>query len=230
MAKAALTPLAQASTILEAAKARYTTKEYDASRPISSEDLAKVRELLQFSPSSTNAQPWHFILATTPEGKKRVAKGTEGPYDFNTPKIMDAGAAVVFASRTELSDEFLARVLEVEGEDGRFASDPEALAKQTDDVRKMFINMNRDAGKLAEWNARQTYLNIGQFMLGAAAMGLDTTPMEGIDCDALDKEFGFAEKGLRSLCIVSLGYRAESDFNAALPKSRLPFGEIITEI
>ena len=230
MAKATLSPLSQATDVLASAKSRYTTKAYDETRPLSPEDLVKIRELLQFSPSSTNAQPWHFILATTPEGKKRVAKGTEGDYEFNTPKILNAAAAVVFASRTELPEEFLARILEVEAADGRFDSDPEALAKQTDDVRKMFINMNREAGVLAEWNARQTYLNIGQFMLGAAALGIDTTPMEGIDTDALDKEFGFAEKGLKSLCIVSLGYRAEDDFNADLPKSRLPLEEIITEI
>lgn len=230
MAKADMTPLSSASNIVDSAKSRYATKEYDSAQSIAPDDLQKVRELLQFSPSSTNVQPWHFILATTPEGKQRVAKGTEGGYAFNTPKILDAGAAVVFAARTELSDDFLARILEVEAEDGRFAADPEAIAKQTDEVRKIFVNLNREAGILPEWNARQTYLNVGQFMLGAAALGLDTTPMEGIDCDALDAEFGFAEKGLRALCIVSLGYRKDSDFNAALPKSRLPLEDIITEI
>ena len=225
-----LTPLAQADTIVASAKSRYTTKAYDPAQPISDEHMSQLLELLQFSPSSTNAQPWHFIVATTEAGKKRVTSGTEEAYAFNSPKIMDAGAAVVFAARTELSDEYLARVLEVEMADGRFAADPDTLAGQTDHVRKMFAGLNRDACQIEEWNANQTYLNLGQFMLGAASMGIDTTPMEGIDREALDAEFGFAEKGLRSLAIVSLGYRAPDDFNADLPKSRLPQEDIITRI
>lgn len=48
--------------------------------------------------------------------------------------------------------------------------------------------------------------------------------------DLLDEEFGLHEKGFRALVVVSLGYRAEDDFNAALPKSRLPETEVITEI
>jgi hypothetical protein len=39
---------------------------------------------------------------------------------------------------------------------------------------------------------------------------------------ALDLSLGLREKGLTSVVLVSLGYRSESDFNAALPKSRLP--------
>ena len=54
--------------------------------------------------------------------------------------------------------------------------------------------------------------------------------MEGVDLDALDAEFGLREKGFRALVVVSLGYRAADDFNAALPKSRLPEAEVITEI
>ena len=53
--------------------------------------------------------------------------------------------------------------------------------------------------------------------------------MEGVDLDALDAEFGLREKGFRALVVVSLGYRAADDFNAALP-SRGSEAEVITEI
>ena len=52
---------------------RYSTKEFDSTKKISNENLQKVKDLLQMSPSSTNIQPWHFIIAETEEGKKRVA-------------------------------------------------------------------------------------------------------------------------------------------------------------
>ena len=53
--------------------------------------------------------------------------------------------------------------------------------------------------------------------------------MGGFDEDVLNEEFGLKEKGLRSSVIVSLGYRSENDFNAKLPKSRLP-DEVILHI
>ncbi|MDI5829656.1 isocitrate/isopropylmalate family dehydrogenase, partial [Salmonella enterica subsp. enterica serovar Kentucky] len=42
-----------------------------------------VKTLLQYSPSSTNSQPWHFIVASTEEGKARVAKSAAANYVFN---------------------------------------------------------------------------------------------------------------------------------------------------
>ncbi|MEY8779824.1 nitroreductase family protein [Allomuricauda sp. XS_ASV26] len=77
---------------------------------------------------------------------------------------------------------------------------------------------------------KQVYLNIGNFLLGVAALGIDAVPMEGIDVKALDEEFGLREKGYTSLVMVGLGYRSANDFNAGLPKSRLPKTEIFTEI
>ena len=62
-------------------------------------------------------------------------------------------------------------------------------------------------------------------------MGINATPMEGVDTEVLDKEFSLKEKGYRSLVLVTLGYNdKEKDFNESLPKSRLPYSEILTEI
>lgn len=81
------------------------------------------------------------------------------------------------------------------------------------------------------WMDKQVYLNIGAFLLGVSALGIDATPMEGIDVKSIDAEFGLREKGYTSLVAVTLGYHdKENDYNAKLPKSRLPFDYILTEI
>ena len=69
---------------------RYTTKEYDTSKKISDTDMAEIKNLLRMSPSSVNLQPWHFIMASTPEGKARVTKSTEEKYPFNSASINNA--------------------------------------------------------------------------------------------------------------------------------------------
>lgn len=63
---------------------------------------------------------------------------------------------------------------------------------------------------------------------GAAERGIDSTCLEGLDMAKMDECLGLAEKGLRTVCAVSLGYRLPDDSNAARPKSRLPMDEVVT--
>jgi nitroreductase/dihydropteridine reductase len=218
--------------ITDIAKARHTTKGYDATKKISDADIAKVKELLRFSPSSTNAQPWHFIMASSAAGKERVAIGTDGKFPFNSPSIRAASHVVVFAARKALKPDYLLDVLNKEESDGRYVGDPEAQKAQMHAGRNMFLNLHKDELRdEQQWNEKQVYLNVGQFLLGVAALGIDATPMEGFDPVALDAEFGLAEKGFTSLVVVPIGYSdAATDYNAALPKSRLTIADILTEV
>lgn len=54
--------------------------------------------------------------------------------------------------------------------------------------------------------------------------------MEGIDAEAIDVALGLREKGLRCVVMAALGYSGEDDFNAKLPKSRLPETSVFTDI
>lgn len=58
--------------ITDFATQRRTTKAFDPSRKLSDEQIAEVQTLLQYAPSSTNSQPWHFIIASTDEGKNAL--------------------------------------------------------------------------------------------------------------------------------------------------------------
>ncbi len=206
---------------------RYSAKKFQTGRELSEEQLDQIKEILQMSASSTNAQPWHFIIATTAEGKQRIAKSTQGGYAFNEPRILDASAVVVFVARHDVSDAYLAQVLEQEKNDGRYA-DPEQM-KAMDDGRKYFVNLHRhDQRDLTHWAEKQLYLNLGSFLVGIASMGLDAVAMEGFERSILDAEFDLAESGFGSAVIVPVGYHDEGDFNAKLPKSRLALSELIT--
>ncbi|GAK96563.1 oxygen-insensitivone NAD(P)H nitroreductase [Nonlabens tegetincola] len=215
--------------IIEALKWRYTTKSFDPSKKISKENEEKIKELLQWSPSSINSQPWHFVLTSSEEGKKRLAKGTAGFFSFNESKVTQASHVVLFCTKTEISDQYLSEVTDKEDEDGRFAN--EDLKEQNLGAKKLFTNIHRyDLKDAQHWMEKQVYLNIGNFLLGVAALGIDAVPMEGIDMKALDEELGLREKGFSSIVMVGLGYRSEDDFNAKLPKSRLNQDDIITVI
>jgi nitroreductase/dihydropteridine reductase len=72
--------------------------------------------------------------------------------------------------------------------------------------------------------------HLSTLLLGAATLGIDATPIEGFDPQALDQELALNEKGLKSVVMVALGYRSAEDFNAKLPKSRLGAETVITAL
>jgi nitroreductase / dihydropteridine reductase len=65
-------------------------------------------------------------------------------------------------------------------------------------------------------------------LFGAAALDIDATPIEGFDRAVMDEALGLRERGLSAVVLAALGYRSAEDFNAALPKSRLPAEEVFT--
>ncbi len=211
------------------AQTRYTTKSYDPTRKIAPEVIQQLHELIRLAPSSVNSQPWHFIATSSDAGKARIAKAMQPGFAYNEPKIMSASHVIVFAVRTAMDSQHLSEVLEQEDRDRRFLR---ADAKdQQHFVRSLYTDLHRyDQKDLQHWMEKQAYLALGTLLLGAAALEVDATPMEGFDAKALDDELGLRERGLTSIVIVSLGYRAADDFNATLPKSRLATEAVFTEI
>ncbi|NOQ28009.1 MAG: oxygen-insensitive NAD(P)H nitroreductase [Bacteroidales bacterium] len=208
---------------------RYSTKEFDATKKISNEDLEQVKALLQMSPSSTNIQPWHFIIADSKEGKERVAKGTQGFFQFNEQKVNDASHVIVFCARTDADNNYMLHLLEQEEKDGRYPNDE--IKQMVFGARNIFANIHRyDLKDIQHWMEKQVYMNMGNLLLGVAALGIDALPMEGLDMKSIDEEFALREKGFTAIGVISLGYRTENDFNdpGKTPKSRLPEEEIFT--
>jgi len=208
---------------------RYSTKDFDPSKKISAEDFDTIKSLLQMSASSTNIQPWHFIIAETEEGKKRVNKGTQGFFEFNAKKVANASHVIVFCAKSDIDKTYMQHLLDQEEKDGRYPN--EEVKQNVYGARNLFADIHKyDLKDQQHWMEKQVYLNIGTLLLGAAFLKIDAVPMEGLDFKAIDEEFKLREKGFTAIAVVSMGYRKESDFNSPdkTPKSRLPQDEIMT--
>lgn len=216
--------------IISVLNKRYSTKAFDASRTLTEQQISQLEDLLQLSPSSTNIQPWHFVMAASQQGKQRIVDaGAQGFFAFNQEKVLDSAVSIIFASKVELSETYLQHITDQEDADGRFPQ-PDFKA-QNHGARSIFAHMHQlDYKDFQHWADKQLYLNLGNFLLGVATMGLDAIAMEGFDLKALDGEFGLREQGFTASFVVSVGYGADGDFNRTLPKSRLPKAEIIERV
>ncbi|WP_151838093.1 MULTISPECIES: oxygen-insensitive NAD(P)H nitroreductase [unclassified Acinetobacter] len=214
---------------LATAKTRYATKAYDAEKKIPQAQFEKLLEVLRFSPSSVNIQPWHFLVAESDEAKQRIASALTGNYVYNAAKVLNSSHTLVFCTRTDISAEYLEQLLQQDDLSGRFKD--EAAKQGQRDTRSGYVEFYRNELKnLPAWMENQTYLALGQLLFAAGLEGIDATPMEGFDRTLIDQEFGLTEKGLKASVVVALGYRSETDFNAKLPKSRLPDEVVFTRL
>ncbi|MFM6906639.1 MAG: oxygen-insensitive NAD(P)H nitroreductase, partial [Acinetobacter tjernbergiae] len=201
---------------LVTAKTRYATKAYNSEKKIPQTQFEKLLEVLRFSPSSVNIQPWHFLVAESDQAKQRIASALTGNYIYNAAKVLHSSHTLVFCTRTDISAEYLEQLLQQDDASGRFKD--EAAKQGQRDTRHGYVEFYRNELKnLSSWMENQTYLALGQFLFAAGLEGIDATPMEGFDRDTLNKEFKRTEKGLKASVIVALGYRSENDFNAKLP-------------
>lgn len=213
--------------IAQLATTRYTTKAFDPHKHLGAALVEQLQTLLRYSPSSVNSQPWHFVMAASQEGKAKIAKATSGPYVGNEAKVLNASHVVVLCARTELDDAHLERVLAQEEKDGRFPTAEAKAAQQKG--RGFYVELHRnELQDTQQWMEKQVYLALGALLLGAAALEVDATPIEGFDPAVLDEVLGLKERGFKPVVLAALGYRSEDDFNAELPKSRLPADELFS--
>jgi len=198
-------------SFLEKMKSRYTVKKYNPEVKISDEQIAQLKEILHLSPSSINSQPWNFVFVSDPETKQRLA---EVSY-FNKEKVLESSHVIVF--RALRSPEDFERQIE------------ENLPEGSIHYYKTFVKPKGEA-EIKAWMKHQVYLSLGVLLAACAEMGIDSTPMEGIENDKYDSILG-NEKYV-SLFAVTIGERSESDKNQPVhtPKKRLERQNVILEI
>lgn len=209
---------------------RHATKAFDDKTSFSNEEISVLIEVLRLSPSSVNSQPWHFIVATSAEGKARLNVGASAaPYSNNFPKIRDAAAVVLYCTKTEISDEYLQELIDLEAAVGRF---PQAEQQAQGYAGRLhYVNLHRQIQcDAAVWMRQQIYLNLGFTVANLAHLGWDCVPIEGLDFAALDAEFELPAQGLSATVALAIGQGSMANFNANLPKARWPQERVVTLI
>ncbi|MES2476192.1 MAG: NAD(P)H-dependent oxidoreductase [Verrucomicrobiota bacterium] len=208
--------------LIDALQWRYATKLFDPKRRISSEDWATLEQALILTPSSVGLQPWKFLVVEDPELRAKLQ-----PASWGQPQIVEASHLVVFATRSHFNetdlDNHIRRSAEVRG------TSPDTLAPLREMALNAIVNGMDDAQRKA-WAFNQTYIALGNLLTSAALLGIDACPMEGIVREKYDSILNLQEHGLTTAMVATLGYRANNDKYASLPKVRFSHEEVITHL
>ncbi|MBC8127226.1 MAG: NAD(P)H-dependent oxidoreductase [Gloeobacteraceae cyanobacterium ES-bin-144] len=207
--------------LLAALRWRYATKQFDASRKISSDVWNVIEESLVLTPSSFGLQPWKFLVVENAGIRAKLLADSWGQ-----PQVTDASHFVVLTAREDLVlediDAWTSRMSDVQDKQ------PDAV----EPLRGMIIGF---AQRMSEeerhiWNVHQVYIALGQLMATAAVLGIDACPMEGIDASAYNRILGLEGTGYATVVACALGYRSGSDKYATTPKARFERARVIEHI
>ena len=203
---------------------RYTSKRYDPSKRVAQADLEVLYEALRFSPSSINSQPWKFIVIETDAAKQRLHDSFEKKFQFNQPHAKAASHTILFAHKTHYTREDYAYVVDKGIEDGR--TKPEDREKAFGSF--IFAEINTDEnGNTEKWTKNQAYIALGNAMHTLARLGIDSTPMEGVDPEMLSEVFKEELEGYACHLALCIGYHSDDDYNADLAKTRLALEDVV---
>ena len=194
---------------LELAQTRYTTKAYRPQQ-IPEDKIQDLKEILRLTPSSINSQPWQFVFVGDEATKEQFARVSY----INEQRVNEASHLVVFLAHNN---------------DTAFETH---LHRATSEIGYGFyqsIQKPRGTAFVQEWIYRQVYIALGFFLSACAAMGIDSTPMEGIITEDYDRLLKI--EGYKTLFAVAIGYRSDDDRNqpSQRPKARLPLAEVVRD-
>ena len=201
---------------------RHATKQYDPTRRISAADWATLEEALVLSPSSLGLQPWAFLVVDAPKVRAQLLLASYGQ-----PQIVDASHLVVFATKWSLNgsdvDAHVRRTAEVRG----IPVDAIAGLRRAA-MRSVVEGMNDTERRI--WAGNQTHLALGNLLTSAALLGIDATPIEGIEKCRYDDLLGLRPRGFATVAVAALGYRATGDNYASTSELRFAREQVVEHV
>ena len=200
---------------------RYATKAMNG-EVVPQEKIDNILEAIRLAPSSSGLQPFEVFVITNDEIKLKIRK-----IAWNQSPVTDCSHLFVFAAWDNYTADRINHMFDLTNEIRGFKNEGWENYRQ-----KLLAGYPpRDAEINYQHAARQTYIAFMSAITQAAFEGLDSTPMEGFDPNALDEILDLRKKGLRSTLLLPVGYKDEdNDWLAKLVKVRKPMKELVTFI
>ncbi|WP_103068769.1 NAD(P)H-dependent oxidoreductase [Aquimarina sediminis] len=220
------TPNIAKEDVLNAFQYRHATKEFDATKTISDENMTFILKTANLSPSSFGFEPWHFIVVQDIELRELLK-----PVAWGAPLKLDTASHFVLglsmkAPMTKWDSDYIMHMMK---NVKQFPEDViEMYSKFYREFQERDFSLDTDK-KLFDWASKQAYIALGNMMTSAALIGIDSCPIEGFHQEKvealLQEKFEVDTEKYGLSYMVAFGYRKAEPPHV---KSRRNFDEIIT--
>lgn len=201
---------------------RASTRNYDPSRTIADDDFNAILEFARLSPSSIGSEPWKLLVIQNAEVRQKLK-----PISWGMATQIDdcSHLVVILAKKNARYDSAFLR----ESMERRQISAEQmpAVIEKYRNFQQNELGIGDDEKLLFEWACKQTYIALANMLTGAAALGIDSCPIEGFNyqgVNALLAEMGLFDSNEWGVSVMAtFGYRARE----IKPKARKPLEQMV---
>lgn len=204
--------------VLESLRWRYAVKKFDSKKLIPEVKINRLKEAFNLTPTSYGLQPVKMMVIRDKELQEQLV-----PLSYNQEQIGQASDLLVFCAIDTIDETYIREYFEL----------VKSLRGTEDEVLKPFRDFliddfsKKSQEELSNWAINQVYIVLGNLMTFCAAEDIDACPVEGFIPSEYDRILKLNEKGLKSVLVMPIGYRADDDMFADFAKVRKPLNDVI---
>jgi len=202
-------------------KWRYATKKFDTTKKLSKAKLNIITEAFNLTATSFGLQTIKLIVIEDKETREPLVKSA-----YNQKQVLNASHLLVICIQKDILDD---DVKNYYNNIKDIRSTPENILEP---YREDLINtmQGMSVQERQQWSTNQAYIALGNLMTVCAIEGIDSCPMEGFLPSKYDEILKLDEKGLKSVLLLPIGYRADDDMFSEFKKVRKPIEEAVIKI
>ncbi|MDO6737848.1 NAD(P)H-dependent oxidoreductase [Wenyingzhuangia sp. 2_MG-2023] len=207
--------------IIESLQWRYATKKFDPNKKISSTQLQTLKEAFNLTATSYGLQALNLVIVKNTDLREQLLEAS-----FNQKQVIDASHLLVICYPINFDSNNVNEYFELVQQ---IRNTPEEVLKPFKD----FLIHEFETKSTVDKNiyfTKQAYIALGNLLTTCAVEKIDACPMEGFIPSKYDEILGLTEKGLTSVLVLPVGFRAEDDFMAKEKKVRKPLSKTIIEL
>jgi len=207
--------------IIEKLQWRYATKKFNANATLSQEKLTTLKEAFNLTATSYGLQPVKLVIIKNKDLQESLVE-----HSMNQTQVAQASHVLVFCVETNIDTAYIEN----------YFDRIKAIRNTPDEVLNPFKNFLIDDFKgkseadIKDWAVKQAYLALGNLLTVCAIEDIDACPMEGFSPMGYDEVLDLKAKGLQSVLVLPVGYRANDDMFANFKKVRKDINDIVFEL
>ncbi|MDO7172570.1 NAD(P)H-dependent oxidoreductase [Mariniflexile sp. AS56] len=208
-------------SIIKQLKWRYATKKFDTKKKLSSEKIDILKQAFNLTATSFGLQTIKLVIVESETLRQPLVA-----HAYNQKQVVNASHLLVICMQEDILD---VDVVAFYDNIKNTRKTPDNILKPyKDDLVNMMGNMT--TLERQQWSKNQAYIALGNLMTVCAVEGIDSCPMEGFSPQAIDKVLELDKMGLKSVLLLPVGYRDETDMFASFTKVRKSITEAVIEL
>ncbi|MGP1993595.1 nitroreductase family protein [Zobellia laminariae] len=200
---------------------RYAVKKFDSEKVLPKDKIDRLKQAFNLTATSYGLQPITMAVIHNKELQYKLVE-----HSYGQQQVAQASHVLVICIQNDINEEYI----------NRYFEQIKKVRGTSQDILDPFKNAlladfsKKEVPEIEQWSKNQAYLALGNLLTVCALEKIDSCPMEGFVPSAYDAVLNLKKRGLTSVLVLPVGYRADDDMFSEFKKVRKNIEDSVIEI